>query len=310
MRIIFFGTPDFAVPSLRALLDSGDEVVAVVTQPDRAKGRGRRLAQPPVKELAMSRGIPVMQPAGIRTASFYEELSLLRPEAIVVVAYGKILPSAILKLPPLGCINVHASLLPSYRGAAPIQWAIIKGEEKTGVTTMLMDEGLDTGDVLLQEETWISDEDNAKTLSKRLSELGAYLLAKTLDGLRKGSLKPRPQTGNPSFAPPLKKEDGRIDWSLPASRISGLIRGTYPWPGAFCYLNGDRIVVVKVGVHDSEEVGPPGRIERIGPEDVLVSTGRGILSIIEVKPEGKNSMPAPSFMHGRRLNEGAFFDVL
>ncbi len=310
MRIVFFGTPDFAVPSLRVLLDSGNEVVAVVTQPDRAKGRGRHLAQPPVKELALSKGIPVMQPSGIRAASFYEELSALRPEAIAVVAYGKILPPSILKLPPLGCINVHASLLPAYRGAAPIQWAIIKGEAKTGITTMLMDEGLDTGEVLLQEETLILDDDNAVTLSSRLSEMGASLLAKTFDGLRKGSLKPRPQTGNPSFAPPLRKDDGKIDWSLPASRISGLIRGTYPWPGAFCYLKGDRIVVVKASVQDGEKAGPPGRIERIGPQDVLVSTGRGILSIVEVKPDGKNSMPAPSFMHGRRLNEGAFFDAV
>ncbi len=292
------------------LLDSGNEVVAVVTQPDRAKGRGRHLAQPPVKELALSKGIPVMQPAGIRTASFYEELSVLRPEAIAVVAYGKILPPAILKLPPHGCINVHASLLPQYRGAAPIQWAIIKGEAKTGITTMLMDEGLDTGDVLLQEETRILDDDNVVTLSNRLSELGASLLTKTFEALGKGSLNPRPQKGEPSFAPPLKKDDGKIDWSLPANRISCLIRGTYPWPGAFCYLKGDRIVVVKASVQDSEKAGPPGRIERIGSEDVLVSTGRGILSMIEVKPDGKNSMPAPSFMHGRRLNEGAFFDAI
>ncbi len=309
MRIIFFGTPDFAVPSLRALLDYGNEVVAVVTQPDKVKGRGRHLAQPPVKEFAMSKGIPVTQPAGIRTASFLEELSLLRAEAIAVVAYGKIIPPAILKLPPLGCINVHASLLPAYRGAAPIQWVIINGEAKTGITTMLMDEGLDTGAVLLQEETRISDEDNAVTLSKRLSELGASLLVKTLDGLRRGSLKPSPQIGKPSFAPPLKKDDGRIDWSLPAKKIFDLIRGTYPWPGAFCHLKGDRIAVLEARVQERDEAGRPGRIERINPEDVLVSTGSGILSIIKVRPEGKKSMPASSFMHGRRLSEGAFFDV-
>lgn len=292
------------------LLDSGHEVVAVVTQPDRAKGRGRHLTQPPVKELALSRSIPVMQPAGIRTASFFEELSLLRPEAIAVVAYGRIIPPSILKLPPLDCINVHASILPAYRGAAPIQWAIINGETKTGITTMLMDEGLDTGDVLLQEETLIRDEDDSVTLGNRLSELGAHLLAKTLDGLKKGLLKPRPQTGNASFAPPLKKDDGRIDWALPVKRIFDLIRGTYPWPGAFCYLKGDRIAVVKASVKDSNKTGLPGRIEKIGSEDILVSTGSGILSVIEVKPEGKNSMPAPSFIHGRRLSEGAFFDAL
>ena len=309
MRIVFFGTPDFAVPSLKALLDSGNDVVAVVTQPDRVKGRGRLLSQPPVKELALRKGIAVLQPAGIRTDSFLEELSLLRPEVIAVVAYGKIIPPAVLKLPPLGCVNVHASLLPAYRGAAPIQWAIIRGERRTGITTMRMDEGLDTGDILLQNETGILDEDNGLTLSKRLAEMGASLLTETLECLKEGTVNPRPQAGEPSFAPPLKKDDGKIDWSLPARRVFDLVRGTYPWPGAYGYLKGTRLVVLRAKVLDHEKTGMPGRIEVIGPEGVLVSTGRGILSIMEVKPEGRNSMPAASFMHGRRLKEGAFFDV-
>jgi methionyl-tRNA formyltransferase len=308
LRIVFFGTPDFAVPSLKALLDSGDDVVAVVTQPDKVKGRGRLLSQPPVKGLALSNGIPVLQPRNIRTGSFLEELSLLKPEAIAVVAYGKIVPPAVLKLPPLGCVNVHASLLPAYRGAAPIQWAIINGERRTGITTMLMDEGLDTGDILLQNETEILDEDNGLTLGKRLSEMGASLLPGTLEGLKAGTVNPRPQTGEPSFAPPLKKDDGKIDWSLPARRIFDLIRGTYPWPGAYCYLKGSRLVVLRAKALDHEKTGTPGRIEMIGSEGVLVSTGRGILAIMEVKPEGRNSMSAESFMHGRRLKEGAFFD--
>ncbi len=308
MRIVFFGTPDFAVPSLKALLDSGDDVVAVVTQPDKVKGRGRLLSQPPVKGLALSNGIPVLQPRNIRTGSFLEELSLLKPGAIAVVAYGKIVPPAVLKLPPLGCVNVHASLLPAYRGAAPIQWAIINGERRTGITTMLMDEGLDTGDILLQNETEILDEDNGLTLGKRLSEMGASLLPGTLEGLKAGTVNPRPQTGEPSFAPPLKKDDGKIDWSLPARRIFDLIRGTYPWPGAYCYLKGSRLVVLRAKALDHEKTGTPGRIEMIGSEGVLVSTGRGILAIMEVKPEGRNSMSAESFMHGRRLKEGAFFD--
>ena len=309
MRIVFFGTPDFAVPSLKALLDSGSDVIAVVTQPDKVKGRGRLLSQPPVKELALLKGIPVIQPRNIRTDSFLEELSLLKPEVIAVVAYGKIIPPAVLKLPPLGCVNVHASLLPAYRGAAPIQWAIINGETRTGITTMLMDEGLDTGDILLQNETDILDEDNGLTLGERLSDMGASLLADTLEGLKAGTVTPRPQAGEPSFAPPLKKDDGRIDWSLPSKRVFDLIRGTYPWPGAYCYLNGTRLVVLRAEVPDHEKTGAPGRIEAIGSEGVLVSTGRGILSIMEVKPEGKNSMPAASFMHGRRLKEGVFFDV-
>ncbi len=309
MRIVFFGTPDFAVPSLKALLDSGNDVIAVVTQPDRVKGRGRLLSKPPAKDLALSKGIPVMQPRNIRTDSFLEELSLLKPEAVAVVAYGKIIPPAVLKLPALGCVNVHASLLPAYRGAAPIQWAIINGERRTGITTMLMDEGLDTGDILLQKETDIFDEDNGLTLAKRLSEIGASLLADTLEGLKAGTVSPRPQAGEPSFAPPLKKDDGKIDWSLPAKRVFDLIRGTYPWPGAYCHLNGTRLVVLRAKVADNEKTGSPGKVEAIMSEDVLVSTGRGILSIMEVKPEGKNSMTAASFMHGKRLKEGAFFDV-
>ena len=283
--------------------------MAVVTQPDKVKGRGRLLSQPPIKELALSKGIQVVQPQNIRTDSFLEELLLLKPEVIAVVAYGKILPPAVLKLPPLGCVNVHASLLPAYRGAAPIQWAIIKGERRTGITTMLMDEGLDTGDILLQNETEILDEDNGLTLGKRLSEMGASLLADTLEGLKAGTVKPRPQAGEPSFAPPLKKDDGKIDWSLPAKSAFDLIRGTYPWPGAYCYLNGTRLAVLRAKVPDYEKTGAPGRIEGIGSDGVLVSTCKGILSIMEVKPEGKNSMPAASFMHGRRLKEGAFFDV-
>lgn len=309
MRIVFFGTPDFAVPSLKALLGSGYEVVKVVTQPDKVKGRGRRLSQPPVKEQALLNGVSVMQPAGIRTAAFFEELSLVKPDAVVVVAYGRIIPPVILKLPPMGCINVHASLLPAYRGAAPIQWAIINGEAKTGITTMLMDEGLDTGDIILREEAEIHDEDDALALSKRLSEMGASVLIRTLEALNQGFLRPVPQAGEPSFAPPLKKDDGKIDWHLPARKVFDLIRGTYPWPGAYGYLRGERVAVLRATLAGSQRTGQPGRIEQIGPECVRVSTGNGVLSIMEVKPEGKNVMPAASFLHGRRVKEGAFFDV-
>jgi methionyl-tRNA formyltransferase len=309
LRIVFFGTPDFAVPSLKLLTDSGYDVAAVVTQPDKVKGRGHRLSQPPVKELAASRGIPVLQPDGIRTPEFQGELAAFRPEAVVVVAYGKIIPPPVLKLPPLGCVNVHASLLPKYRGAAPIQWAIISGDTVTGVTTMMMDEGLDTGGILLQEETGITGEDNALTLSNRLSEMGAALLPRTLAGLKSGSVKPVPQSGEPTFAPPLRKEDGMVDWSLPAQKLFDLIRGTYPWPGAYCILGGQRLAIIRVKVLDRRKRGIPGRVERIGTEEIQVSTGRGILSVLEVKPEGKKSMPAASFMHGRRMTEGVVFGV-
>lgn len=308
MRIIFFGTPDFAVPSLNQIIESGEEVLLIVSQPDRLKGRGHKLSQPPVKEFAVSRGITVMQPQGIKSPAFAEELSKMRPDAIVVVAYGRIIPPAILNIPPLGCINVHASLLPKYRGAAPIQWAIINGENKTGITTMLMDEGLDTGDMLLQEEIDISDEDTAYTLSIRLSEAGAGLLVKTLAGLKNKSLQPVRQTGEPSYAPPLKKEDGNIKWSFTSEAISNLIRGTYPWPGANCYFNREKITIIKAKATDPDFRDKPGRIIKASDGELYVCTGKGILSILEVKPEGKKTMNASAFINGRHIKEGMYFD--
>lgn len=308
MRIIFFGTPGFAVPSLRALVESGEEVAAVITQPDRAVGRGRRLTMPPVKEVAREKRIPVIQPSGIRSREFSDELAALRPDAIIVVAYGKIIPPSILGIPPLGCINVHGSLLPKYRGAAPIQWAVIRGERKTGITTMLMDEGLDTGDILLMEETEIRDEDNAETLRERLSHMGAGLLVRTLKGVGDGTVRPSAQTGEPSYAPPLTKEDGRIPWALPAREIFNLVRGTYPWPGAFCFLKGEKIGVLRSRVVDESESSNPGRIAGVSAEDILVGTGKGILALVEVKPEGRKAMSGAALARGRRLEDGEAFD--
>jgi methionyl-tRNA formyltransferase len=308
MRVIFFGTPDFAVPSLRALLEAGEEVIAVVTQPDRVKGRGHKLSAPPVKDVALSEHIPVLQPAGIRSPSFFDELAGLGPDVIAVVAYGRIIPPAILELPRMGCINVHGSLLPKYRGAAPIQRAIIDGERKTGITTMLMDEGLDTGDILLKEETEITDEDDAHTLGARLSVMGASLLVRTIKDLRDNLIRPIPQEGEVSYAHPLKKEDGRIDWSQPAKRILDLVRGTSPWPGAYSFLSGERITIVRAKVATSDSGCSGGVIEKAG-EEFQVCTGAGILSIIEVKPEGKKAMPAGAFVNGRRLRRGMRFDA-
>ncbi len=308
MRVIFFGTPDFAVPSLRALIESGEEVVAAVTQPDRVKGRGHKLSAPPVKEAALSEGIPVIQPSGIRSASFHDELSSLSPDVIAVVAYGKIIPPLVLNLPPMGCINVHGSLLPKYRGAAPIQRAVIDGEKTTGITTMLMNEGLDTGDILLQEETEIRDDDDAFTLGLRLSRMGASLLVKTLRGLRDKTIRPVPQSGEPSYAPPLRKEEGRIDWSRPARNIFNLIRGTRPWPGAHCSLNGERIAIIKSGVITDASDCRPGMIEKADGDDFHVCAGKGIVAVLEVKPEGKKAMSAAAFVNGRRLKKGMHFD--
>ena len=305
MRIIFFGTPTFAIPALKALLHAGEEVIAVVTQPDKRKGRDRLLSPPPVKEAAVEKGIQVFQPANMKDLSFLDALQGLKPDLIVVVAYGKILPLRILSLPVHGCINIHASLLPKYRGAAPIQWAIIKGGKKTGTTTMLMDEGLDTGDILLQDETDISPDDTADTLGQKLSETGASLLIKTIEQLKDGSLHPVPQTGTPSYAPPLRKENGRINYSSAAEDIRNMVRGMYPWPCAYCYLNGERIKITRVSV--LEGAGLAGRIEKAGDE-LIVGTGAGLLSIIELQPEGKRAMTARDFLGGRRLAAGAFFD--
>jgi methionyl-tRNA formyltransferase len=305
MRIIFFGTPAFAIPSLVALLQSEEEVIAVVTQPDKKKGRGRVSSFSPVKELAIDRGIKILQPVNIKDHLFLNGLSKIMPEIIVVVAYGRILPAQILRLPSHGCINIHASLLPKYRGAAPIQWAIINGEKKTGITTMLMDEGLDTGNILLQEETEISYDDNAETLGNKLAEIGASLLIRTIKGIRSGYIKPIPQKGTPSYAPPLKKEDGRLNWSKTATEIFNFVRGIYPWPCAYCYLNKERIKITRVKMLEGS--GIPRRVEKTG-EELIVGTGEGLISIIELQPEGKIPMSAKAFLQGRRLKEGAFFD--
>jgi methionyl-tRNA formyltransferase len=305
MRIIFFGTPAFAIPSLVALLQSEEEAIAVVTQPDKKKGRGRVSSFSPVKELAIDRGIKILQPVNIKDPLFLNGLSKIMPEIIVVVAYGRILPAQILRLPSHGCINIHASLLPKYRGAAPIQWAIINGEKKTGITTMLMDEGLDTGNILLQEETEISYDDNAETLGNKLAEIGASLLIRTIKGIRSGYIKPIPQKGTPSYAPPLKKEDGRLNWSKTATEIFNFVRGIYPWPCAYCYLNKERIKITRVKMLEGS--GIPRRVEKTG-EELIVGTGEGLISIIELQPEGKIPMSAKAFLQGRRLKEGAFFD--
>ncbi|OGW70579.1 MAG: methionyl-tRNA formyltransferase, partial [Nitrospirae bacterium RIFOXYC2_FULL_44_7] len=223
MRIVFFGTPLFAVSSLKALLQAGEEISAVVTQPDRKKGRGHLLSQSPVKELAVKNGINVLQPKKMNDTAFLNELSSIKPELIAVVAYGKILTEEILRLPELGCINVHASLLPKYRGAAPIAWAIINGEKKTGITTMLMDKGLDTGDILLQEELEVRGDDTTETLSLRLSEIGASLLLKTISSIKDGSLKPQKQSKEAAYAPIIKKEDGRVNWTKTAPELSNFV---------------------------------------------------------------------------------------
>ncbi len=300
MGIVFFGTPEFAIPTFEALKD---EIVLVVTQPDRPAGRGHKLKPPPVKELAIKYGIEVLQPNNLKDPEFLDSLFSRDPEFGVVVAYGKIIPKEILSR--LRCLNLHGSLLPRYRGAAPVQWAIINGENTTGVTTMLMDEGLDTGPVLLQQEVEILDEDTAETLSRRLSELGATLMVQTLKGLRQGTLSPQPQQGEPSYAPIIKKSDGLIDWSLPAIRIHNLVRGLYPWPTAYTYLNGKLLKILKTRPVDLS--GQPGEVVRRTQKELVVATGAGALQILQLQPEGKKPQPVEAFLQGagRHLKEGS-----
>ncbi|MDP9115116.1 MAG: methionyl-tRNA formyltransferase, partial [Acidobacteriota bacterium] len=242
MKLVFMGTPSFAVPTLEHAIAAGHEVVAVFTQPDRPKGRGQKDALPPVKEAALRLGLPVHQPERVRRPEVVEQLRAVAPEAMVVVGYGQIIPKAILDIPPQGIINVHASLLPKYRGAAPIQWAIARGETRTGVTTMRINEGLDTGDMLLRWETAIGPEENAVELGRRLAIAGAELLVRTLAGL--ATIKPEPQDDSAAtYAPILKKEDGKIDWQLSAREILNRIRGFEPWPGGYGFLRGQRLQI-------------------------------------------------------------------
>ncbi len=304
MRIVFMGTPEFAVPSLKALAESGDEVAALVAQPDKPKGRGLKPAPPPTKIVAEQFGIPVLQPSGIRTEEFLKELAALNPDLICVAAYGKILPKAVLELPRFGCLNVHASLLPKYRGAAPVNWAITRGEAVTGITIMQMDEGMDTGDILLTREMPIDYDDTGETLTEKLSLAGAELLLQAIADLKKGYFHPLKQDeAAATYAPMLKKEDGRIDWSKPAGEIRNRIRGMIPWPGAYTYSNGKMIKIYKAAVAEGE--GKQGEVID-GPQGVLrVMTGEGALDILELQMEGGKRLDAKAFLSGRRIEPGA-----
>lgn len=301
MRIVFMGTPRFAVPTLEAILSAGHEVVAVYTQPDRPKGRGHHLMPSPVKECALAHNLRVEQPERVRRPEVVDQLSELDADAMVVVGYGQIIPQSIIDLPPHGIINVHASLLPKYRGAGPIQWAIANGESVTGVTTMRIDAGLDTGDMLLARDTPIGPEENAIELGTRLAVMGADLLVETLTGLQDGSISPRPQNNSEAtLAPLLKKEDGRVDWTRPAREIHCRIRGFQPWPGGYTNFRGQSLHVIQSRVHAGSTQQPPGRIWREG-NAALVSCGTDALELIEVQLEGRKKIPAVAFVNGQRL---------
>ncbi len=307
MRVLFMGTPDFAVPTLKALCDSGYEVIGAVTQPDKPRGRGHHLMPPPVKAYALEKGIPVYQPLTLRGEEFALLLGELAPEAIVVVAYGKILPKNVLEYPKYGCINVHGSLLPEYRGAAPMQRAIIDGKSETGITTMLMAEGLDTGDMLLKESVAIGGDDNFEDIHDRLSELGAGLLIKTLKALEAGEIIPEEQDGSKStYAAKIEKSDCLLDFSLDAVTLHNLIRGLSPIPLSITHTpDGKLLKIVKSRVFDADKTPKclPGTVIEVG-EEIKVACGRGVLSILSVVPEGKGKMSAGDFTRGRKIAEG------
>jgi len=298
MKLIYLGTPAFAVPTLEHAVRAGHQVAAVFTQPDRPKGRGQKDAMPPVKEAALKLELPVFQPERIRRPEVVEQLRAIAPEAMVVVGYGQIIPQTILDIPPLGIINVHASLLPKYRGAAPIQWAIARGETVTGVTTMKIDAGLDTGDILLRRETPIGADETAVELGGRLAVAGAELLVETLRRLPE--IRPEPQDDSKSsYAPIMKREDGRADWSLTAQEILNRIRGFDPWPGYFGFLRGQRFHVWKARRGSTQLA--PGAV-RMDGKALLAGCADGSIELLEVQLEGKKRMPVQAFLNGFSLS--------
>jgi len=306
-RIIFMGTPDFACPTLRKLLEMGEDLVAVVTQPDRPKGRGQHMLPPPVKQFAAEHGIPVLQPLKVREPDFVEIIRNLKPDVIVVVAFGQILPKSLLDIPPHGCINVHASLLPRYRGAAPLNWCIINGETETGVTTMQMDPGLDTGPILLTRSTPLDENEDIVSLHDRMAEMGAELLAETLSRLKEGTVSARRQNSDKScYASMLKKEDGIIDWRREARTVHNQIRGMTVWPGAYTHIGDQMLKIYRTNVGDG--AGQPGTILKSLKGVLEVACLSGSLFIHELQLAGKKRLDTGSFLAGFPIAEGTLLE--
>ena len=304
MKIIFMGTPEFAVPSLEILLQHHN-VVAVVTQPDKPKGRGKKMAFSAVKERALQAGIEVLQPAKVREEEFIAKLKTYNAELIAVTAFGQILPEEILNMPKYGCINVHGSLLPKYRGAAPVQWAVIDGEKESGVTTMQMDEGLDTGDMLLKAVIPLEEKETGGSLFEKLSDAGAELLLETLDALEAGTAVPKKQGESPTaYAQMLKKDMGLIDWKKSAAEIERLVRGLNPWPSAYTHLNGRTLKIWQADVLTEDTREAPGTVTAAGKDGLYIQTGRGVLAVRELQLEGKKRMDAGAFLRGYQIEEG------
>jgi methionyl-tRNA formyltransferase len=308
MRLIFLGTPSFAVPTLERVVEAGHQVLAVYTQPDRPKGRGRELSASPVKMTALRLGLAIRQPERIKHPDVAGSLAALKPDGMVVVGYGQIIPQSIIDLAPRGIINVHASLLPKYRGAAPIQWAIANGETTTGVTTMRIDAGLDTGDILLMRETLIGPDEDAVELGERLAQMGADLLEETLRGIERGEIVPKKQDAAlATYAPMLRREDGLIDWHLPAAGIYNRVRGFVPWPGAFTTFRGYLLHIWKAINAGETGGGLPGSLLE-SKRRLFVNCGQGSrLEVLEVQLEGRKRMSAESFLNGYHVKEDEIF---
>jgi len=306
LKIVFMGTPVFAVPCLEMLINEEYEIAAVVTQPDRPKGRGNKLEAPPVKTKAMEYGIRVLQPEKLRTGEFAEQLREIKPDLLITVAYGRILPKEVLDIPPLGCINVHASLLPKYRGAAPIQRAVINGDKITGITTMYTELEMDTGDMLVRKSLAIEDNMTYGELHDRLSDLGSETLKETLEQLKKGTLKREPQNHcEATYADMIKKDIEKIDWNNPASDIHNLVRGLNPMPGAFTLYKEERLKIWRTKIIDQDSSGyQPGTISRVDKDSVIVACGKGFVNLLEVQPESCKKMPVEQYIRGHRVCEG------
>lgn len=308
MKIIFMGTPDFAVSALDALCRAGQEVILAVTQPDRQKGRGRKVIQTPVKVCAEKWGVPVFQPARIKEPEAIRQIRELAPDLIVVAAFGQILPQELLDIPRLGCINIHASLLPKLRGAAPIQWSVINGDPESGITLMQMDAGLDTGDILFQESVPIGPQETGESLYEKLAVLGGEMIVKYLPAIEAGDLHPVHQDDAlSSYAPMLRKEMGEIDWTMPAEEIEQRMRGMLPWPGAFTTLDGHTFKIWSARVQPADDVPAgtaPGTVLYTDKKSICVAAGRGTLSLLEVQAEGKKRMTADAFLRGTKVPAG------
>ncbi|NOZ87348.1 MAG: methionyl-tRNA formyltransferase [Deltaproteobacteria bacterium] len=307
--LIFFGSPDFAVPCLQALVQAGENILAVVTQPDRPAGRGRKLKPPPVKTFALEKKIRVIQPERVRIPGFIEEVRAFSADLFVVVAFGQILTEKLLNVPRLGCINVHASLLPKLRGAAPIQWAILEGMETTGLTIQKMVRKLDAGDILVQEKIPIGPDETAGKLHDRLAMLGAKILPDALKRIRSGSITPIPQDHTKAtFARMLNKKDGLIEWSRSAQQLHNLVRGLNPRPSAFTFVQGKRLIIHKTAlIETGNSIAEPGTILSTGPDGIIVATGRGLISLVELQPGGGKKMNFKTFLAGREIRAGQFF---